>query len=384
MPDGILIAAEIGTSHGGDIGRARELVAAAAEAGADAAKFQIVFADEILHPASGLVDLPGGRIPLYESFRNLERPPEFYAELKDAAEERGLLFICSPFGLRSARILRDIGTRVFKIASPELNHYPLLREVASYGRPVILSSGVSTLGDLERAVAAVRAALGNASGGTQPAAGNEPEPLPPLSILHCVTAYPAPEEEYNLRVIPNLAAVFGLPTGVSDHSRDLVLVPALAALQGARIIEKHFTLERSGGGLDDPIALPPGDFSRMVREVRAAESELAAGRESEALDALEAACGAARVRAALGDGIKRLAPSEAGNYAATNRSVHALRDLAAGDVLTEENTALLRSEKNLRPGLPPEFRPTILGSRVLRPVPSGEGILWDDLLTAGP
>ncbi len=372
---GVLVVAEIGTSHGGDIGRARELVAAAADAGADAAKFQIVIADEILHPNAGFVDLPGGRIPLYDRFRALERPPEFYAGLKEAVEAKGLLFICSPFGVRSADMLRDIGTPVFKIASPEVNHFPLLRRVASFGRPVILSSGVSTLGDLERAVEVLRAGAAADAVPARAAVG-----LPPLSLLHCVTAYPAPEEEYNLRVIPNLAAVLGLPAGVSDHSRDPVLVPVLAVLEGAEIVEKHFTLERSGAGLDDPIALPPGDFGKMVREIRAAETELAAGRKAEAVEALEAAYGPGRVKAALGDGVKRLATAEADNYATTNRSVHALRDIAAGEILTEENTALLRSEKNLRPGLPPELWEAALGRRVVRPVPAGEGVLLADLM----
>jgi N-acetylneuraminate synthase len=371
-----VIVAEIGTAHGGDLGKARELIAAAARAGADAAKFQIVFADEILHPASGNVALPGGNIPLYERFRNLERDADFYAGLKTLTEEAGLFFICSPFGIKSARILRDIGTPVFKIASPELNHFPLLREVAAYGRPVILSSGVSTLGDIEKALAVLRETAAAPQGPASPFSAL----TSPLILLHCVTAYPAPEEEYNLRLIPNLSALFGIPAGVSDHSARPILVPALAALQGAALIEKHFTLDTSGTGLDDPIALAPDSFAAMVREVRAVEAERLAGRSAEVLEALEAAYGRDTVGRTLGGGVKALAPSEAANYAATRRSIHALGNIPAGERFTKENTALLRSEKNLRPGLPPEFWELVLGRPAARPVPAGEGVLWEDIL----
>ncbi|MDR1625852.1 MAG: N-acetylneuraminate synthase family protein [Spirochaetia bacterium] len=361
------IVAEIGTAHGGDFGLARDLVKAAASCGADAAKFQCVYADEILHPLAGTVRLPGGDVPLYERFRCLERGEDFYARLKAMTEEEGLVFMCSPFGMQSARILRDIGTPAIKIASPELNHFPLLREVASYGRSLVLSSGVSTLADIEKALSALREGSGGGGGSG-------------CTLLHCVTAYPAPEEEYNIRVIPNLAAVFGLPAGVSDHSRDPILVPVLAALHGAAMIEKHFTLDTEGGGLDDPIALGPRDFGIMVREVRAAESEKAAGRAAEAREAIEAAYGADRVRRVLGNGVKSLAPSEAANYAATRRSIHARVEIPAGEEFSPANTAVLRSEKNLRPGLGPEFLDLILGRPAARGVPAGEGITWDEIL----
>ena len=375
-----LIVAEIGTAHNGDIDTACELIAAAAASGADAAKFQLVYADEILHPLCGAVQLPGGSIPLYERFRGLERDADFYARLKTMTEEAGLVFMCSPFGIKSARILRDIGTPVFKIASPEANHFPLVRELAREGRPLILSTGVCTLGDIETAVCLIRQA--SPPQGSSGGVGLSPNGFAPLTLLHCVTAYPAPEEEYNIRLIPNLAAMFGVPAGVSDHSADPVLVPALAALYGAAVIEKHFTLDAGGGGLDDPIALVPRAFAAMVREVRAAETEAAAGRTAEAREALEAAYGRDRVGRVLGNGVKALAPAEAANYATTRRSIHALKEIAAGEPFTEENTALLRSEKNLRPGLSPEFWDLIQKRPAARLIPAGEGIVWDDVLPA--
>ena len=240
-----LVVAELGTGHLGSMARARELVDAAAASGADCAKLQLVYADEILHPRSGAVDLPTGRVELYRQFRDLEQPVSFYAELKRYVESKGLLFLCSPFGLRSARELRTLGVAALKIASPELNHVPLLQEAAGYGLPLVLSSGVSTLGDIERALAIT---------------GRER-----VVLLHCITAYPAPEDEYNVSLLASLAAVFGVEVGLSDHSLDPVLVPVLAVLHGARVVEKHFTLSRAGAGLDDPIALEPAAFARMVR-----------------------------------------------------------------------------------------------------------------------
>ena len=350
------VIAEIGTGHEGDLVRARGLVDAAAEAGADCAKFQAVFADEIIHPKTGDVPLPGGRISLYERFRSLERDRDFFRAVKEHTERSGLVFLCTPFGPRSAAILHALGVDAYKIASPELNYTALIRQVAGYGRPIILSSGVSTLGDIERAVEA---------------AGSE------TALLHCITAYPAPPEEYNLRLLPSLASLFGVTVGVSDHSLDPVLVPAACVAAGGTIVEKHLCLSRSDRGLDDPIALPPEEFRRMVKAVRLAELE---GREA-TLERLGRDYGAARVEAVLGDGIKRLAPSEQANYRRTNRSLHALSFIAAGERLSEANLAVLRTEKLLRPGLSPELLSVILGKRTVRDIPAGEGILWEDLLS---
>ena len=353
-PRSPLVVAEIGTSHGGDLAKAFELVDAAAEAGADCAKFQCVFAEEIVHPNTGVVSLPGGPTPIFERFRDLELGADFYAAMKERAEARGMLFLCTPFGLKSARLLRRLGVSAMKVASPELNHLPLIDELASYGLPVLVSSGVSTLADIERALRRLAC---------------------PVLLLHCVTAYPAPAEEYNLRVLAGLSSVFGLPTGVSDHSADPVLVPSLAVASGASCVEKHICLSRVDKGLDDPIALPPEDFARMARAVREA-AELPA---QATIAALSERFGADVVEKVLGDGVKRLAPSEAGNYSRTNRSIHALRAIKKGEVYSAENLALLRTEKILRPGLGPELLPAVLGRKARRAVPSGEGITWEDV-----
>jgi sialic acid synthase SpsE len=350
-----LVVAELGTGHLGSIERARELVDAAAEAGADCAKFQLVYADEILHPLSGAVDLPTGRVELYRRFRELEQPVSFFADLKRYVESKGLAFLCSPFGLRSARELRALGVAALKIASPELNHLPLLEEAAGYGLPLILSSGVSTLADIERAL--------SITGRSR------------VMLLHCITAYPAPEDEYNVSLLASLRSVFGVDVGLSDHSLDPVLVPVLAILHGARVVEKHFALSRGGAGLDDPIALEPSSFARMVRRIRETE----AADRTDALYQLEKEYGADRVRRAIGTGVKDLAPSERENYRRTNRSIHAVAEIPAGTVVTADSVAVLRTEKVLRPGLGPEFLPVVTGRKASRTIPAGEGVTWEDL-----
>ncbi len=349
------IIAEIGTSHGGSVEKAGRLIRAAGEAGADCVKFQLVIAREILHPNVGAVELPGGKIDLFDRFKAIERDEAFYREIKTTAESEGLEFLCTPFGIESARILKSMSVRSIKIASPESNHYPLLEEVAGYGIPVIASTGVTTAGDIERMLFII----GKNS-----------------ALLHCITSYPAPEEEYNINVIPNLARLFGVVTGVSDHSLDPVLVPVLSVLAGGCIIEKHFTLEKGGDGLDDPIALEPGEFKTMVARVRMAETE----ERAHVVEWIKEEYGKSRIARVMGTGVKRMPQSEIRNYLTTKRSVLALTDIEEFDIFTEANTAILRSEKNLRPGLKPEFHHLIIGKPSRKRIRAGYGVTWDDVL----
>jgi sialic acid synthase SpsE len=354
-----LIIAELGTGHDADRKKAAELIDAAAESGAECIKFQLVYAEEILHPNTGETFLPGGKIRLFDRFKQLETSPDFFAEMKELVEKKGLLFLCTPFGIRSARELRDLKPSVIKIASPELNYTALLKEVASYRLPVLLSTGVSRLGDIEAALALFPSDILQDK---------------KVCLLHCVTAYPAPETDYNLRVLQSLSAVFGTPTGVSDHSLDPSLVPCLAVAMGAVAVEKHFCLSRFDKGLDDPIALEPRAFSKMVKEVNAV-SAMGNG----AVDVLMRERGRSLVEKILGDGVKRLAPSEMANYERTNRSIHAIRDIQAGEVITADMIAILRTEKILRPGLPPSFETMIMDRKVRSFIPAGQGVRWEDV-----
>ena len=371
----VLLIAELGTGHQGDTNKAAELIDAAAEAGADCIKFQMVYAREILHPNTGEVALPGGKIKLYDRFRELELPLSFFAEMKERVEKKGLIFLCTPFGLQSARELRELDPKCIKIASPELNYSALLQEIASYNLPVILSTGVSRLGDIEEALGILRSEKGEVRREELSLLTSHFSLLPNICLLHCVTAYPAPEKDYNLRVLASLNAIFGVPVGVSDHSLDPCLVPGLATALGAAVIEKHFCLDRSGCGLDDPIALPPASFAKMVQAVRAAEK---AGAE-DTLNAMYEDYGKDEVQAILGDGVKRLAASEKANYGLTNRSIHALQDIAEGQIIEKSMISPLRTEKTLRPGLNPSWEAQIPGRRARTFIPAGEGIRFEDI-----
>ncbi|AEE16938.1 N-acetylneuraminate synthase family protein [Treponema brennaborense] len=400
------IVAEVGTAHEGSLDKAAQLIRAAADAGADFIKFQWVYADEILHPDTGYVALPGGNVRLYDRFKALEMPVPFFEKLRDMTRDAGCGFICSPFGLKSLSQLLELQPDAVKIASPELNHFPLLKALSAYRAerirsgeepvPVVLSSGVARLGDMENALACFPEFTRTDSARTEsvPNSGalNLPErtekrsecrKLPPLTLLHCVTSYPAPETEYNVRLVKNLSAVFGIPVGISDHSLDPILIPALAAACGAVMIEKHITLSRTAAGLDDPVALEPEQFRAMTEFIRKMErTNTGEGIDGEKfVRELEKKYGSGIVRQALGTGIKRLAPAETANYGRTNRSIHLLHDMKAGSVLTPDSIAVLRTEKILTPGLPPEFLAEVTGAVLVKDAVKGEGITWRHIVT---
>ncbi len=368
------IIAEIGTSHEGSLEKAKQLVDCAVDAGCDAVKFQWVYASEILHPETGFVQLPAGRIPLYERFRQLECSPSFYEEMLRYAHSKGVQFVCSPFGLKSLDELLQIHPDYVKIASPELNHYPLLKRLSEFRArqsalnetpvPVIVSSGVSTLSDIEKALEIL---------GTEG-----------VSLLHCITSYPAPEAEYNLRLIENLSRIFGVSAGVSDHSLDPVLVPVLSVLCGGTVIEKHITLSRKTSGLDDPVALEGEQFALMVHCIRQCEAALnhygAEEGRKRVISQLEESYGAEKISAVLGDGIKRLAASEKDNYGRTNRSLHFMRSMRAGETVQGADVGVLRTEKTLSVGAGPEFLETVIGSVLARDVKDGDGVQLSDFM----
>jgi len=368
----INVIAEIGTSHEGSLEKAKQLIDAAVYSGADTIKFQWVYAEEILHPDTGYVKLPTGNIPLFERFKQLECNIQFYKECLEYVHSKGCKFCCSPFGVRSMKELLEIKPDYVKVASPELNHYKMLQVLADYRKkqskenkiPVILSSGVSKLSDIEKALEIT---------GTEN-----------VSLLHCITSYPAPEEEYNLKVITNLKNIFGIETGVSDHSLDPILVPALSVACGGTIIEKHITLSRKTAGLDDPVALEPEQFAMMVHVVHQTEAAVrhygnTVGLEK-AIEQLSEQFGKEKVLKCLGDGVKKLAPAELANYERTNRSLHFIRSMKAGEIVTPEDIGILRTEKILSVGVGPELFDVLSGKKLARDVDGGAGIKLEDFL----
>jgi sialic acid synthase SpsE len=365
-----LIVAEIGTSHGGSVKKAKDLVDAAVAAGADCIKFQWVYASEILHPKTGLVKLPGGEIPLYDRFKELEVEPSFFYIMQSYVKSMGKLFSCSPFGIRSLQELFALKPDYIKIASPELNHYPLLKELVNLELmlpkdqriPIMLSTGVSILSDIQKAFAILQPLI-------------EPN-TNVITLLHCVTSYPAPETEYNLAVIQTLHNLFNVPVGVSDHSLNPTVVPVLGVACGACVIEKHITLSTNDKGLDDPVALNPEDFKKMVKAVHRADTLEMEGLFSECYNEY----GEETVEKIIGDGVKHLAHSEKMNYGRTNRSIHVMHDMQVGDYIKKDDIAVLRTEKILNPGMSPEYFESLLGKKIIHAIVAGQGLQQTDVL----
>ena len=361
------IVAEAGTSYEGSLDKAKLLVECAKECGADCVKFQWVYADEILHPRTGLVHLPTGDIPLYERFRQLEVNPDFFATLRDFCRNVGIEFMCSPFGLKSLTELLQIEPDYIKIASPELNYVQLLKKLKQENTkniPVVLSSGVSKLHDIENAVSIFE--------------NSEILKKNNLTLLHCITSYPAPEEEYNLNLICSLHSIFGIPTGISDHSLNPLYVPLLAQALEATMLEKHITLDNEGSGLDDPVALNPKNFKLMCQTVK--EFSKADDVRDYTISYLQNQIGD-KVIKILGNGIKKLAPSEEKNYGRTNRSLRFIKDKKCGEKIEKDDIAILRTEKILEVGLEPKFLDDIIGSRLTKDVISGDAVNWACLTT---
>ncbi len=353
------IIAEAGSAHAGDIVYARELIDAAAEAGAQFVKFQYIIADEILHKKTKPIDLFNNAVNLYERFLALEQKPEFYAELASYAASRKIRFLCTPFGLGSAQALAAIGVHAFKIASPELNHIPLLRFVNKHQLPVFASTGLARLGDIEEALTYLDAC--------------------PTTLLHCVTSYPAAESDYALACIPPLRKLFSVPVGCSDHSIDPLFIPLLAQYYQATHVEKHIRLAKPSGGLDDPISITPRQLSLLCQESILFSERLKSDDGVSALNYLEKRFTKERVRKASGDGQYHLSSQEQASYYTSRRSILAQEDIDVGQNISEKNCAILRAEQQGSPGLHPRCFELILGKPVKKYIHAGEGITWNCL-----
>lgn len=355
---GVYVVAEIGSNHNHDLSLAREMIAAAAEAGVDAVKFQLFRADSLYPPHAGAVDTPMGTADLHELFDAVELPFEWLHELHDAARRASVAFLCAAFDEATLAELAALEMPAIKIASPELNHLPLLRAAARVRRPLICSTGLSTIQDIAEAVATIEVEW----------------PEPELVLLQCASAYPLPPEQASLRVIETLRHAFGVPTGLSDHTMDVERVPAVAVAMGAVLIEKHFTLDRSLPGPDHPISLEPDELGRLVVAVRELQEVTPDARIAAVTERF------GDVSEIVGDGVKRIVPAEGPLYPNDKRSIHAIRDVAAGETLTAESIRVLRSERNLAPGLHPRYWEVACGAVAVEPMSAGEGTQWRHLI----
>ncbi len=316
------IIAEAGVNHNGDLNMARELVDLAAAAGADAVKFQTFIAEESITVDASKADYQrittGNEESQLEMARKLELSFDDFRELKRYCDERGIVFLLTPFDFESVDFLHSLGVPALKISSGDLTNHPLLRRVASTGVPVIISTGMSNMDEVKEVTGVVRAE------------GNDQ-----LILLQCVTNYPADPADVNLRAMQTMAEALNVPVGFSDHTLGIEVSLAAVAL-GACVIEKHFTLDRNLPGPDHRASLEPRELESLVHGIR-------------------------RVEAALGDGIKTPTASEASNAAVARRSLVAARDIKAGTVITAELTACKRPGT----GLPPKMLDHVVGKTAL-------------------
>ena len=324
----VLIVAELSANHAHRFEVAAETVRAAASAGADAIKLQTYTADTMTIDAEGpgfLIE--GGTLwdgrRLYDLYQEAYTPWEWQPKLARIAEDEGILCFSTPFDRTAVDFLEDMAVPAYKIASFEITDVQLIEYVASKGKPVIMSTGIAELADIEEAVAACRKA------------GNDQ-----IALLKCTSAYPTPLHEVNLRTLPDLAERFGCVVGLSDHTTSTGVAAAAVAL-GACIVEKHFIVDRSLGGPDASFSLEPDEFTAMVRAVRDAQ-------------------------AALGEVTYELTEG-ARSGRAFSRSLFVVADVAAGEVFTEDNI------RSIRPagGLHPRHLEEVLGRRATRAVAKG-------------
>ncbi|MBD2842451.1 pseudaminic acid synthase [Erythrobacter rubeus] len=326
------IICELSGNHNGSLDRAIKLLEAAAATGADAIKIQSYTADTITidHDApefrveGGLWD---GRT-LYDLYGEAQTPFEWHAPLFERARELGVTLFSSPFDRTSVDMLEELGAPAYKIASFEAVDLPLVAYCASKGKPLIISTGMANLREIDEVVATAR------ENGCKE-----------IVLLHCVSSYPAPDEQSNVRTVPDLAERFGVVSGLSDHTSGSPVAVASIALGGA-VVEKHFTLRRADGGPDSAFSLEPAEFEALVRDCK-------------------------RAWRALGRATYDLQGSENASVQ-FRRSLYVVRDVAAGDALTGENI------RSIRPGhgLAPKHLPEVLGHKAARDLKRGEPLDW--------
>lgn len=344
----VFIIAEAGVNHNGSIEIAKNLVDVAKIAGADAVKFQTFTADKLVTKYSPKARYQRENTGISENhlemLKRLELSKESFAELYEYCAKNDIMFMSTPFDVESADMLDKLGMSIFKISSGEITNRPLLRHIAAKGKPIILSTGMSYIEEVEKAIKWLyEPPCHSAKKSSKPGARCS------LALLHCTSSYPCPVKDANLNAIRTLQNIFHLPVGFSDHTPGIEVAIAAVAL-GATIIEKHLTLDRNMQGPDHKASLIPGEFRSMVCAVRNVEN-------------------------AMGDGIKRPARHEIDTRKAARRSIVALHDIAAGSIMEGKDIGLKRPGT----GIAPEFMDVIIGMELKRDVKDGSIITWEDL-----
>ena len=331
------IVAELSANHGGNYDKAEELVRKASQTGANAVKLQTYTADtmtidsrksQFVHGSDSL----WAGLSLYELYEQAHTPWEWHANLKKVANDLGMDLFSSPFDKSSVDFLYDLGIPAFKIASFEIIDLPLIEYAASKGKPLIISTGMASITEINEAVQCAKSAGAN-----------------DIILLKCVSSYPATFKDMNLNTIPHMQQTFDCLTGLSDHSRGIT-APLVAVTLGAAVIEKHFTLSKSHKTFDQQFSLDPHEFSEMVRSIRNAEKCIG--------------------KVTYGP---RLAEEESETF---RRSLYITADLKQGSILSETNC------RSIRPGggLKPYYLNFVLGKKVVKDVERGSPLTWDLLL----
>lgn len=312
MTSRTLIIAEAGVNHNGDLELAKKLIDAAAEAGADLVKFQTFNADRLVastaKKAAYQIQATDSRESQHEMLRRLELTEDMHKELIAHCAARDIGFFSTGFDIKSVDLLMSFGQNHFKIPSGEITNLPYLRHIGQLGRPVILSTGMATMEEIKSALQILE---------------NSGTPKKSITVLHCTTEYPTPMPEVNLRAMISIRDNFGVKVGYSDHTLGIEVAIAAVAL-GATVIEKHFTLDRNLPGPDHKASLEAKELKAMVAAIRSIE-------------------------VALGDGIKRPAPSETKNIPVARKSIIASKAIQAGEIFKTENLTTKRPGTGISP-----------------------------------
>jgi N,N'-diacetyllegionaminate synthase len=329
----VFVIAEIGINHNGSASQAEKLIDAAAESGADAVKFQSFRADRLLIPSGDrYIQQKEGSESAYQLLRRCELSWEDQEKLKRHADGRGVLFLSTPFDEESADFLDSLGVPAFKIASADITHVPLLRHVASKGKPILLSTGMSFLSEVADAIWNLRSA-----GAKE------------ILLMHCVSCYPASPQHMNLRVLQTLQSYFELSVGLSDHSEGILLSLVAVAL-GAVVIEKHFTLDKNAPGPDQRASMDPEELKTLIKSLR-------------------------DVEASLGDGRKKPSDVEEESRLFSRRSIVAAVDIRAQETIAGWMLAFKRPGS----GIEPRHWEKIIGTTARRNLSKDTILQWEDL-----
>ena len=332
--DQIFIIAEAGVNHNGDLALAKRLIEAAAEAGADAVKFQTFKAEAIVAASASKAPYQekttSTQESQYEMLKKLELNKEDFVELKSHCAKHRILFMSTPFDLESIDLLTEMGLEIFKIPSGEITNLPYLRKIGSLGKRLILSTGMSDLEEIKEALHVL---------------GGAGTPKTDITVLHCNTEYPTPYEDVNLRVLETLRKTLDVPVGYSDHTCGIE-VPIAAVALGAMVVEKHFTLDKNMNGPDHEASLEPSELKQMVQAIR-------------------------RIEKSLGSKEKQPTNSEVRNRPVARKSIVAAKFIKKGETFCEKNLTTKRPGT----GISPMAWDTIIGK------PAPRDFNKDDLIT---